>query len=445
MRTPRTTALAALVTAFVSLIALALSGCAASAPETPSPATESPTAEATGTAQPCVADPARVAAFTWPDQAFAPLDADTSTVIRDAANAALIAANENGGVAPGALVAVRTPQGTFIQAVGSPDILAETPMDPSMHLRIGSITKTFTGSVLLQLVQEGALSLDDTLDNWHPEFPNSDEVTVRQLADMHSGLASYTTSEDFGRVLFTQRDKVWTTDELLSIAQDLPPSFDPGTDYEYSNTNTVLLGSIISQIEGKPYGDVLNERILQPLGLTGTSWPGDSPDIPAPFARGYTLQGVEGTTPYDATTDNPSWGNAAGEMISTIDDLLTWTSVLATGQGILDEQMAIERLSSFPGPYRFSYGLGVACFAGWVGHEGELPGYNATVYYNTDADIAIAVQVNSDIASGACPGREPIEGNLTHEGTPSAPCRNPAALITEQVTAALGHPWVPNP
>lgn len=406
-----------------------LAGCA-SAPATPTPSpevTQDPSAS-------CVADPGATAAFRWPDAAYGELDGELVERLQGAAEVGLALS-----LAPGVTVGVRTSEGTWMGAFGVADLQTGAPMEVGMHTRVGSVTKTFTGTLFLQLVEEGKLHLDDTVDQWFPEFPNSDRVTLQQLSDMHSGLTSYTTSDEFEEQLFGDRRKAWTVQELLDLAVVLPPSFEPGTDYQYSNTNTVLLGEIISRVEGKDLGQLLQERIFDPLELRNTSWPGESNELPEPFAHGITLQGVDDAVPLDVTFDNPSWGNAAGEIISDLPDLLTWTSALATGQGVLDEATAAERLASFPGPYRFSYGIGAACFQGWVGHEGELPGYNTTVYYDTVNNVAVAVQTNSDVPSGQCTASETLADDPHDQ-----PCTSPASRVFIEISKALGREWIPN-
>ena len=122
------------------------------------------------------------------------------------------------------------------------------------HFRIGSNTKTMTSTVILQLVQEGKLALDDPIGKYIPGVPNGDQITIAQLSEMRSGLYSYTFDPRFNETLDKQPQKVWTPQELMDIAFTHPPNAEPGTTFEYSNTNIILLGMVIEQLTGRPLG-----------------------------------------------------------------------------------------------------------------------------------------------------------------------------------------------
>ena len=337
--------------------------------------------------------------------------------------------------APGVIVGVVTPAGTWKAAYGTADPAASTPMAVGMHTRIGSVTKTFTGTAIMQLAEAGKLGLDDTIDKYVPGIPNGNRITLRQLANMTSGLASYTQSSKFTDILFAKPQTIWTPKELLAIGVAESPLYEPGTSFNYSNTNTVLLGMVIEKVTEKPVGQVFKERILDPLKLSNTSWPGASTDMPTPYAQGFTLQGnfAKPDAPSNATHWNPSWGWTAGEMISDVDDLLVYARALGTGQGLLGAAAQTERLTF---PAAGGYGIGVGCSDGWVGHTGELPGYNTSVYYQTGADIAVVVQTNSDIASGNCEEKP----TLTDDPRDTI-CSSPAKRVFVAVSAALDHPY----
>src|SRR5919112_5547209 len=133
------------------------------------------------------------------------------------------------------------------------------------------------------------------------------------MADMTSGIASYTFNEQFGDALLSDPQRIWTLEEVVQFAIEDSPAFDPGTEFQYSNTNTVLLGLVLEQATGKPISDLYRERIIEPLGLQETSFPNaDDSSLPAPQARGYTLQGQDDGEPVDITNLNPSWGWTAG-------------------------------------------------------------------------------------------------------------------------------------
>ena len=175
--------------------------------------------------------------------------------------------------APGVVAAVQTPQYTWVRALGVADRTSEEPMTPDVHHRIGSVNKTFTISLLLQAADEGLLSLDDTIDRYVEGVPNGDEITLRQMANMTSGIADYTSNERFGEDLGSDPQRIWRPGELVRFGIADSPAFDPGTEFQYSNTNTVLLGLVLEQVSGEPIGELYRERIIEPLGLQGTSFP----------------------------------------------------------------------------------------------------------------------------------------------------------------------------
>ncbi|MGN6058498.1 MAG: serine hydrolase domain-containing protein [Sphingomicrobium sp.] len=379
----------------------------------------------------CVADIAKVIADGAIPANAKPLPPELAAKLDAAVKSALPQTS-----APGVIVGVVTPSGTWKAAYGIADPAKGTPMAVGMHTRIGSVTKTFTGTAIMQLAEAGKLSLNDKISKYVAGIPNGDRITLRQLANMTSGLASYTRSKKFQDVLFSKPETIFTPRQLLDLGLAEPPLFQPGASFDYSNTNTILLGMVIEKVTGKPVGEVFKEQIFDPLKLRNTSWPGASVDMPTPFAQGFTLQGdfAKPDAPSNATHWNPSWGWTAGELISDIDDLLVYARALGTGHGLLGAAAQRERLTF---PAAGGYGIGVGCVAGWVGHTGELPGYNTTLYYNTAAGIAVAVQANSDIASGDCKDEPTLTNN------PRDPvCSAPAKRVFAAVAKALGYPFL---
>lgn len=339
--------------------------------------------------------------------------------------------------APGAIVGVRTPAGTWTAAYGLADPVTRRPMSVGLHTRIGSVTKTFVGAMLLQLEQAGQLSLDDPIAKYLAGVPNGERITLRMLATMTSGLTSYTASPAFTDSYFADPHAVFTPDQILAAALKLPPSFSPGAKYQYSNTNTILLGLVIEKVTKQPIREVVRKQVFGPLKLASTSWPDQSPDIPQPYAHGFTIQsnGTPGK-PVDATNWNPAWTWAAGEIVSTMDDLLVYGRAMGTGQGLLRPETQVARLTSFAPPHD-TYGIAIGCADGWIGHTGELPGYNTMLFYDTRSDTTVVVQANSDIRSGDCKG-EPVLAGDPREGA----CASPAERIFAGLAAALGHPFI---
>lgn len=321
-------------------------------------------------------------------------------------------------------------------------------MRPEVHHRAGSVTKTFTATLLLQAEGDGLLSLDDTIDRYVTGVPNGTRITLRQLATMTSGVATYSDTKVFPGDPGVNPFRVWRPEELAKIGLEESPLFDPGTKFNYSNTNYVLLGLVLEKVSGKPIAELYRERIIQPLGLTDTAFP-DLADrsLPDPRSHGYTLQGrSSGEKPRDATDWNPSWTWTAGMMTSTADDLLTYGRAMGTGKGLLTPQQQDERIDSLasdvppfdkpPLKGDFGYGLGLMKERGWVGHSGVILGYNTSLYYSPKLDAVVVVEVNSDIFSGDCPEDRP-----TAKGGPqNIPCDVPAGRIFKALAEALGQP-----
>jgi len=417
--------------AIVVAAVLLLAGCAGS--PTAAPTTGAPSDEPAADASTCVADPAAVIARTEP-AVTTPMPDDVAMTIDQAAESGFAAA-----AAPGAIVAVQSPQGLFMKAYGIADPATGAPMTTDMFQRVGSITKPFTGTVIMQLAADGDISLDDPISDYVSGVTNGDDITIRMLADMTSGVSSYTRDDAWQATFFSEPEKVWAPDELLAIGLALPPQeFAPGTGFDYSNTNTILLGKVIEEVTGEPYQDVLQERVLTPLGLTDTWFPAGAADYPEPHAQGFTLQGNHATpeAPENATDWNPSWGWTAGELISTAPDLLTYARAQGTGQGLLPAEYQIERLTSFPGSA--GYGIGWGCVDAWVGHAGELPGYNTSMFYDTSSDTTVITMANSDIPSGGCASADTLLDNPS-----DLPCSSPATRIFVSVSTALGIPFTP--
>ena len=345
--------------------------------------------------------------------------------------------------APGAIVGVRTATGDWIATIGSTELGGTQPMTADMHQRVGSITKTFTSTLLLQSAEKGELSLDDPIEKYVPGMPNP-QATLGQLSAMRSGIPSYTFSDAFATAFFGDPQKVWTPEELVGLVKGAAPLFAPGEQWDYSNTNIVLLGMVIEQVTKQPIEKLIDEQIAKPLGLEQTSMP-TSAAFPDPHAHGYTVQGQDDRVPVDTTDWNPSWAWTAGGMISTMDDLLTYGRELVVGTKLLGPEMQATRLASMENmgaapDHQYGYGLQVA--NGWWGHTGELPGFNSFMYYNEANDLMVVVLVNSDISAGECTGG-PKEANTVPGGPTSGPCLDPAVHLADLVTASLGYPGNP--
>ena len=298
---------------------------------------------------------------------------------------------------PGAIIGLWGPEGRYVRAVGVADKATGAPMKADFYSRIGSMTKTFTVTGVLQLAEQGELGLDDPIGKYIDGVPQGDKITLRQLARMRSGLENYANSMAFQQALVADPYRNFTPQELLGYAFAEPMPFPPGEAYEYSNTNTVLLGLVVEKLSGQPLPDYIKDHILTPLGMDHTSFPTTNA-FPEPHAQGYTDATADGSET-TATDWNPSWGWAAGAMISTLDDMHIWAPALATGK-LLSPAMQAQRLQtlSIPGqPPGDGYGLGIFNLGGWIGHNGSVPGYEAVTVYLPEKQMTLVILINTDI------------------------------------------------
>ncbi|WCD90649.1 D-alanyl-D-alanine carboxypeptidase [Streptomyces xanthophaeus] len=318
---------------------------------------------------------------------------DTATV--EKLDAALTKLMKEAAI-PGLDVGVWIPgRGTYAKAFGVADEKTGTPMKTDLHTRIGSVTKTFTVTGLLRLVDQGKVGLDDPVSRYVAGVPGGDAITVRQLADMRSGLFDCTQDQKWLAGMRADPYRVYTPRELLDISFAHPPNFEPNAKWEYSNTNTILLGLLIEKVSGQNLSDYLEEHVFAPLKLKSTSLPTDGV-IPEPYVHGYTDFTPDGSAT-DSSGWNPSWGWAAGAMVSNLDDLRTWSPALVDGR-LLTGRTQAERLRTLPtGVPGVSYGLGILDSGGWLGHNGEIPGYESIAAQLPAEKATLVVLVSSDI------------------------------------------------
>jgi D-alanyl-D-alanine carboxypeptidase len=294
---------------------------------------------------------------------------------------------------PGILLHVKDPRSPALQyAAGVNDLTTSTPLMPSARFRIGSVTKTFTAAIVLQLVSEGRLTLDEPIARRLPGLvTNGNRVTVRQLLNHTSGLPDY--AGDPRLLAGIAKNRVWSPVELVHLAERQRRQFAPGTAFGYSNTNYIVAGLLIEAVTGHPLARALNERIFAPLNLTQTSFPARKSSIPGSTAHGYISTETNPTPdgqPLDVTSYNPSHAWAAGAIISNSTDLSHFYRALMTGK-LLDPPELRQMKTTVPMDPRdpnstFQYGLGLQrvkddCGANW-GHDGSIYGYQSNAYWN---------------------------------------------------------------
>jgi D-alanyl-D-alanine carboxypeptidase len=305
---------------------------------------------------------------------------------------------------PSVLVGVWNSTGSYVRAYGFADLKTHRPLTTADHFRIGSNTKTFVISVLLQLVDEGKLSLNDTVSKFPigVTVPNGNHITVREMCQMRSGLfEAYDTPEitelnASGRLTGESKFDART---VVSWAVKQKPYFAPGKTYKYSNTNYLILGLIVEAITHDTIEHQIETRLIEPFGLHQTSYP-DTQAMPDPWQHGYGLtatkhwEDVSGTIPV-------SLMGAAGNMISDMNDMKRWTILYVTGKtnGAKTQR---DRLACVPIEGNLSFGLGIGCSAGYYGYTGGLPGYNTSNYYlpSTGTMLLVWVSIQNERTPG---------------------------------------------
>ena len=301
---------------------------------------------------------------------------------------------------PGLNVGIWIPgRGTWVRSFGKADLATGAPMAIGDHVRIASVTKTFTATAILQLVDAGKLSLDDKLARYIDGIPNGERITVRNLLGMTSGIYDFPLDRKFMEEIAKNPLMSFSPDDVIAILRRNQPAFAPGEKVVYCDTNFILLGVILEKASGRAAAEVIEKDILDPLKLDHTSFP-DTPAMPDPFAHGY-YAGEDAKGPLeDFTRSNPNLPWTAGAMISTLEDLRIWAKVLATGS-LLSPATQAERLAfqPFTEMKNASYELGILNFSGFIGHYGMIFGYTTAVFYLPEADATFVLEGNQSTNS----------------------------------------------
>ncbi|WP_216642289.1 serine hydrolase domain-containing protein [Micromonospora sp. WMMD754] len=238
------------------------------------------------------------------------------------------------GDATSAQVRITTPDGCWSGTSGVRALRGSAPVPPHARFRAGSVTKVFTAAVTLQLVAEGRLDLDGTVQRYLPGLLPADypPVTVRQLLNHTNGIPSPTLPGGIEWQLAHRYDR-WTPEQIVRLGLRNPREFEPGTDQHYTNMGYIVAGMLIEKVTGHPYAEEVRRRIARPLGLRDTYAPGDDPRIRGPHAHGYQAVVRDGRTELvDATVWSQTFTPAAGNLISSLSDLDTFMTALFAGR-----------------------------------------------------------------------------------------------------------------
>lgn len=326
----------------------------------------------------------------WPDEGREPtlptdLMATLDTRIENLMDAGLI---------PGVVIAIGDQQryGTVTRAYGVSDVASGRPADAGDHFRIASITKTFTATAVLRLVDEGRLKLDDRLEQFVAGVPNGADITIADLLGMRAGVSDLTVDEDFRtQLLPAAPGREWSAGDTLRVITDNPDrAKPPRTETVYSNSEYYLLGLVLEKVTGKPLSAVLDE-LADDHGLTETSYPADAA-VPAPVVHGYSYDD-------DVLTDMtlrtpPTLFGAAGSMVSTVADLVRYAPLVANGDLLKPETLSLRTQFTELAGGAGRYGLGLQQLGKWLGHTGSVAGYTTIMTYLPDREVSVVVAVN---------------------------------------------------
>ncbi|ACF34194.1 minor tail protein [Mycobacterium phage Kostya] len=330
-------------------------------------------------------------AFT-PDSEMADEDKAVIDQILDDAMAA--------GAGPGLVWLITGPKGTYMGARGS---AGKRPITTDDHFRIGSATKPFVGMAVLRAVDQGLISLEDTLDQFDTDqyklsdIPNASKIKIRHMMMMRSGIYNEQKSLNMLIGLALAPRSEFNEKAHYNVIKAGASMFEPGTDFHYTNGNYVLLGLVLQAVTGRNVRDIVIEDIFTPLGLTETFWPATS-NMPEPYASGFG-GGITG----DPTFIHPSYAYAAGCIVSTITDLHKWCAACRDG-ALLSPEMhdiwmttfcPIPMQTGYGAPSQVGYGLAMYDYAQWKGHAGSWPGYECSPMWHPETGAIICIAENS--------------------------------------------------
>ncbi|WP_353069325.1 serine hydrolase domain-containing protein [Tunturibacter empetritectus] len=323
------------------------------------------------------------------------LPAATATGI-DAAAAEVL---KSTGVPSASVAVVQGGKIAYVKAYGKARLEPLMLAEPGMQYSIGSVSKQFTATIILLLVQDGKVKLDDPVGKYLPELTRANEVTVRQVLSMTSGYQDFW-PEDY---VMTSMMQSATPQHILDVWAKKPLDFEPGTKWQYSNTNYVIAGRIAEVVAGKPLIDQLQERIFRPLKMTGV-FNSDASRLPANDPTGYYQHALGPLRP--APQEGAGWMFAAGELAMPASDLALWNISLMNrtllAPASYDEMFTEVKLKDGSGTH---YGLGVQVGERdghrVISHSGEVSGFVSQNTVFPDNKVAVTVLTNEDASSAA--------------------------------------------
>ena len=295
---------------------------------------------------------------------------------------------------PSAVVGVWAPgEGQYLTAQGKANLDTGEQRGPGQPFRIASITKTFTATAVLQLVDEGKLKTSEKLSKWYPEFPNAEKITVDDLLRMRSGIPDFTDEEFMKNWYAHPQADISAKDTIERSAKKVDQFKAPDQKTVYTNTNYVLLEEIVGKVSGEPLGDRIAEGILQPLGMEDSFYATNN-KLPGTL-QGYSWD-PKSKEFQNKTVLNPAVPGGAGAMISTLSDLRPYARAVCEGD-LLEPTTQKARLRSYPmegDPPFVRYGQGLVFLGEWCGHNGTIFGFSSEMFYLPQEEAVIMVDVN---------------------------------------------------
>lgn len=300
----------------------------------------------------------------------------------------------------GVVVLVRAGDDTFIAEAGLADLEKGTPIKATDAFRIASVTKTFVATVMLQLQEENVLSLDDPILQWLPqpeaaEIPYAEDIHIRELLNMTSGIFNYVESDAFYDA--TMESRAWKAEEIIPYILDGEPDFAPGESYYYSNSNYILAQLIIENATGNTLSEELQKRIFKPLGMTHTFLENPN-EVGKGIIQGYGDEDGDGTLE-NVTNYNDGLGLGDGGIVSTVEDLALFADELIISHSLLSEESWHQMTDMVDDGEGGSYGLALYPYeigdATFLGHDGASSGFLTQMWVDVDDDITIVMFTNN--------------------------------------------------